>query len=82
MDRTQRNGGVVALHRTTADQARRVQLCLVAEESLERIVERLTAAGIDTVDGITDDEFGRSLRVTDPDGLVLQINEQDRELYV
>ncbi len=28
------NGGVVALHRTTADQARRVQLCLVAEESL------------------------------------------------
>jgi hypothetical protein len=28
-----------------------------------------------------DENFGRSLRVADPDGVLVQINEHDRELY-
>ena len=28
-----------------------------------------------------DESFGRSLRVVDPDGMLVQVNEHDRELY-
>jgi hypothetical protein len=31
--------------------------------------------------GIVDENFGRLLRVTDPDGMVIQVNEHDPELY-
>jgi hypothetical protein len=41
----------------------------------------LVACGGDHHDGIADENFGRLLRVTDPDGMVIQINEHDPQLY-
>ena len=62
-------------------QPERVELSFVAEEPLEQLAERLRASEVELVRGITDENFGRSLVIRDPDGLALQINEHDRELY-
>lgn len=43
--------------------------------SLEDIVAQLEAAGITSAGEICAQPFGRSVTVTDPDGLVIQINE-------
>jgi catechol 2,3-dioxygenase-like lactoylglutathione lyase family enzyme len=59
----------------------RVVLCLEAREPLEALVERLADAGVAPSRPTTDEAFGRSLEVTDPDGLVVQVNEHDPELY-
>lgn len=59
----------------------RVALCLEAREPLEALVERLASAGVTPSRPTTDEAFGRSLEVTDPDGLVVQVNEHDPELY-
>lgn len=77
-------GGRLALHRSTG-AARpangRVEFSLVATETLERVRDALVTAGIASVGPIMDEAFGRSLVVTDPDGLEIQINEHDHELY-
>jgi catechol 2,3-dioxygenase-like lactoylglutathione lyase family enzyme len=77
-------GGILALHTlrqaaSTPDDSR-LELCFVTEEPLEALTARLESEGIDH-GGIVDENFGRLLRVTDPDGLVIQINEHDAELY-
>jgi catechol 2,3-dioxygenase-like lactoylglutathione lyase family enzyme len=76
-------GGIVALHSqrqaSTPDDPT-LELCFVTEEPLETLAARLEAEGIDH-SGIVDENFGRLLRVTDPDGMVIQINEHDPELY-
>lgn len=59
----------------------RVALCLEAREPLEALVERLANAGITPSRPTSDEAFGRSLEVTDPDGLVVQVNEHEPELY-
>lgn len=59
----------------------RVELCFATEEKLERLVDHLAAQGIHPARDITDEAFGRSLTVTDPDGLEIQINEHDSDLY-
>ena len=51
-----------------------------ADEPLEAITDRLRAAGFDP-GPILDEGFGRSMRVRDPDGVWVQINMFDRELY-
>jgi hypothetical protein len=48
-------------------------------EPLEALAERLRAAGSEP-EAIVDENFGRSLRVIDPDGVLVQVNENDREL--
>jgi hypothetical protein len=48
-------------------------------EPLEALAERLRAAGFEP-EAIVDENFGRSLRVIDPDGVLVQVNENDREL--
>jgi uncharacterized glyoxalase superfamily protein PhnB len=50
-------------------------LGLDAATSLEDVVAALTAAGIEPSSEICAQPFGRSVTVTDPDGLVIQINE-------
>lgn len=75
-------GGVLALHE--ADQAdgggRRVQLCFESTVALEEVAKALEEAGYPH-EGIVDENFGRSLSAADPDGLLVQVNEHDRELY-
>jgi hypothetical protein len=74
----------LALHRIDRlpeKQIGRVELALVATEPLESLVGRLKASGIPFEREITDEAFGRSVQVRDPDGLVIQINEHDPELH-
>jgi hypothetical protein len=78
------NGGILALHSqrqaAAASESSMLELCFVIEEPLETLAARLEGEGIDH-SGIVDENFGRLLRVTDPDGMVIQINEHDPELY-
>ena len=78
-------GGEVCLHDAAiaADGQGRSGLALnfVAEEPLEAIDGRLRAAGFPPDGTIVDQEWGRSLLVPGPDGLIVQIDEPDRELY-
>ena len=73
-------GGVLALHGyAEGEDVPPVELAFLAEEPLEGLHAKLIDAGFEPV--IIDEAFGRSLRVTDPEGLRIQINENDRELY-
>ena len=72
--------GVLALHRTDAADAGRCELAFQADEPLEAVADRLRSAGF-APEPIVDESFGRSLRVPDPDGAWVQVNEHDRELY-
>jgi hypothetical protein len=49
---------------------------MLAEEPLEDIREQLPMAR-----DITDEAFGRSIVLADPDGVTIQVNEHDQELY-
>ena len=79
------SGGELGLHDAAkaADGEGRtgVMLGLVADEPLEIVERRLRAAGFPPEGTIVDQEWGRSLLVRAPDGMVVQIDEQDRELY-
>ena len=77
-------GGMLALHRSTGENRPtngRVELSLATTEPLGRVREALVKAGIVSVGPVMDEAYGRSLIVTDPDGLEIQINEHDHELY-
>jgi catechol 2,3-dioxygenase-like lactoylglutathione lyase family enzyme len=70
------DGAVLALHSAEESKAGRIELSMVAEQPLERLAE--VAA---TARGIADEAFGRSIVLQDPNGLQIQVNEHDRELY-
>jgi catechol 2,3-dioxygenase-like lactoylglutathione lyase family enzyme len=78
-------GGEVDLHdaASAADGAGRdgFQVNFVADEPLEAVEQRLREAGFPPSGAIVDQEWGRSLFVRAPDGAVVQVDEQDRELY-
>lgn len=78
-------GGELDLHdvASAADGAGRDGFAVnfVADEPLEAIEQRLREAGFPPSGGIVDQEWGRSLFVRAPDGAVIQVDEQDRELY-
>jgi catechol 2,3-dioxygenase-like lactoylglutathione lyase family enzyme len=71
--------GTLALHRTGAG-AGECELAFEADEPLEAVAARLRAAGY-APEPILDEAFGRSVRVADPDGVMVQINENDHTLY-
>jgi catechol 2,3-dioxygenase-like lactoylglutathione lyase family enzyme len=76
-------GGMLALHTarsSAADPPGYVELSFEADEPLETIAGRLASAGFEA-GAIVDENFGRSLRAADPDGLVIQVNEHDRTIY-
>ncbi|QDZ43182.1 VOC family protein [Corynebacterium sp. sy039] len=52
-----------------------IELCFVADTALTEIQESLQAAGFDP-GTIVKEDFGTSLRVIDPSGLALQINDR------
>ncbi|HLW93940.1 MAG TPA: VOC family protein [Solirubrobacteraceae bacterium] len=78
-------GGELGLHDAAiaADGEGRsgIALNFVADEALETIEQRLRDAGFPPEGTIVDQEWGRSLVVRAPDGTVVQIDEQDPELY-
>jgi len=78
-------GGELGLHdgAAAADGEGRsgVALNFVVDEPLETVERRLRAAGFPPEGTIVDQEWGRSLLVPAPDGTVVQVDEQDRELY-
>lgn len=71
--------GLLALHQATGD-AGDCELAFEADEPLEAVVARLAAAGY-PAGPILDESLGRSVRVRDPDGVHVQVNENDRSLY-
>lgn len=72
--------GALALHRAPAPEAGECELAFEADEPLEAVADRLRAAGFAT-GPVLDESFGRSMRVRDPDGVRVQVNEHDRTLY-
>jgi catechol 2,3-dioxygenase-like lactoylglutathione lyase family enzyme len=72
--------GMLALHQATESEKGHCELAFEADEPLEDITRRLRDAGFEP-DAIIDEAFGRSVRVLDPDGIWVQVNEHDRELY-
>lgn len=69
--------GALALHKAAAGGE--CELAFEADEPLEAVADRLRAAGW-APDPIMDESYGRSLRVRDPDGAWVQVNEHDRTL--
>lgn len=59
----------------------RMALALTAQQPLEQIQEDLQSGGVIPAGDIVDEAFGRSLLIRDPDGLPIQINEHDPDLY-
>jgi hypothetical protein len=79
----QGSGGLLGLHTARSseqDVPGAVELSFLADEPLEEIAERLSGAGFDS-GLILDENFGRSLRLVDPDGIAVQVNEHDSTLY-
>lgn len=75
-------GPGLALHYAPHDSGigKDAELCFQAEELLEDVVERLRAAGYEPETEIADESFGRSFTIRDPEGLLIQVNENDYEL--
>jgi catechol 2,3-dioxygenase-like lactoylglutathione lyase family enzyme len=78
-------GGELGLHDSAiaADGQGRsgVALNFVSDEPLEAVERRLREAGFPPEGKIVDQEWGRSLLVPAPDGTIIQVDEQDRDLY-
>lgn len=72
----------LALHHVgQLPQQSRMELAFLTSQPLEEVAAYLKAAGIALEREVTDEAFGRSIRVLDPDGLPIQINEHDSEFY-
>lgn len=78
------DGAALALHYTDEPAGpgpHPVGLSLQAPAPLEDLYRRLAAAGTTPHREIADEAFGRSMVYRDPDGLLIQVNEHDPELY-
>lgn len=70
------DAGSLGIHDAAASKARApgtVELGFSTDEKLEDIAARLAENGYEPQ--LVDEDFGRSIRVTDPDGVVIQIQE-------
>lgn len=68
--------GAVGIHDAAVSKGRKpgtAELEFVTDEKLEDVAARLTAKGYHCT--IHNEDFGRSIRLTDPDGVELQIQE-------
>lgn len=63
-----------------ADGDERVELNFVCSGSLDDIEARLREEGVDIVQGTSDEAFGRQLKLRTPDGLLVKINDIERDL--
>lgn len=72
--------GAVGIHDAAVSKGRppgTVELGFATDERLEDVSARLTARGYEHT--LFHEDFGRSIRITDPDGVVIQIQEIDPE---
>lgn len=75
------DGAGLALHYAAPDEpSPDIELSFEADEPLEHVVARLREAGYPPHTAIVDESFGRSFSVRDPEGLLIQVNEHDRDL--
>ena len=58
-----------------------VELNLTSREDLERLEERVAAAGVTVARPTGDEGFGRQLQLRGPQGLLVKVNELDPGLY-
>jgi catechol 2,3-dioxygenase-like lactoylglutathione lyase family enzyme len=73
--------GALALHHVPeGEHCPAVELALEATEPLEDVIARLRAAGYEPETELTDESFGLSFRVRDPEGLLIQVNKHDHDL--
>ena len=72
--------GMLAVHRADGAEIGRCELAFESDEPLGDVAARITAAGFE-VGPVIDENFGQSLRMCDPDGVWVQINRLDRDLY-
>ena len=75
---------ILALHRedrVPQSSEMRVEISLVADEPLRSLADRLEEAGVEAVQPVLDESFGYSMVIRDPDGLPIQINQHDTDLY-
>jgi len=75
------DAGGLGVHDAAASKGRApgaVELGFTTDERLEDLAARLTADGYQPE--LVDENFGRSLRITDPDGVTLQIQEIDPDV--
>jgi len=74
----------IAVHHVEPDEPHHrpgtAELAFEADEPLETVRSRLDEAGFPGA-VIVDEAHGRSLRILDPEGVPVQVNEFDRELY-
>ncbi|WTX00772.1 VOC family protein (plasmid) [Streptomycetaceae bacterium NBC_01309] len=74
------DAGAVGIHDAAVSKGKApgtVELGLATDEKLEDVAQRLDQAGY--AYELVPEDFGRSIRVTDPDGVVVQIQEIDPE---
>lgn len=72
--------GMLAVHKASGAEAGTCELAFEADEPLADVVTRLRDAGFEP-GPIVDENFGQLVRVRDPDGVWVQINAYDRDLY-
>jgi predicted enzyme related to lactoylglutathione lyase len=73
-------GGLALHHMPAGEDCPDVELSFESDEPLEDVAGRLRAAGYELATEIVDESFGRSFTVRDPEGLLIQVNENDHEL--
>lgn len=73
-------GANLALHQWDEELDSKVSLSFQADEPLEHVADRLRAEGYEPATEIVDEAFGRSFTIRDPEGLLIQINENDYDL--
>ncbi len=73
-------GANLALHHWDEGPAAAVELSFQADEPLERVLDRLRQNGYQPATEIVDEAFGRSFTIRDPEGLLIQVNENDYDL--
>ncbi|MGW5385882.1 VOC family protein [Nocardia sp. NPDC003963] len=74
------DAGAVGIHDAAVSKGRppgTVELGFATDEPLEAVAARLGAAGY--TPELVEEDFGRSLRLIDPDGVTIQIQELDSE---
>lgn len=59
----------------------KIHLVFISHKPLEEVIKRLADSGLQVTSEITDEAYGRSLVLHDPDGVPIMINEYDPELY-
>ena len=76
---------VLGLHKAEQPSSKErggIHFSLIVHEKLESLLERLNAAGFSTSHPIIDESFGRSVQLEAPEGLLIQVDENEIDLYV